>query len=275
MTWTRVCYAAGALTAAAVLLLPPAAAGRATAEDSASIAGDDDTIEPGQTVNVTVNCDAADVKADVWYSPKGSTDERGKTTVDTGADGKATAKIDLSGKVKAGDYSVSVRCGDTNIVKNDFTVIVAEKTKSPSPSQDKSLTVSPNPVAPGGTITITGWCEAGTKDVAVWYGDADGSGDPAAEKSGITAGSDGKVSQSLVVTDDTRPGSYEAALRCGKDGKSQTADFTVSTGGSTAGDGSAASGDGTMLALIGGGMLAVAALGGAIYMQRRGLGASA
>lgn len=265
------------MTVAGVVLLPAVAV---AAEDQVSIASSDEKIEAGQTLNVTVNCEKGDVKATVWYSRKGSTDKNGETSANTDADGKADVEIELPKDVKKGDYSVSVQCGDTNIVKNDFTIIVVEDDKSPSPSasptQDKSMTVSPNTVAPGGTITITGWCDKDTKDAKVYYGAADGSGQPYTEKSGIEAGSDGKVSQSLVVTKDTKPGEYDGVLLCSEDGKTQTAGFTVSTGGTTAGDGTTASGgNGTMLALIGGGMLAAAALGGAIYMQRRGLGVSA
>ncbi|HZE38212.1 MAG TPA: hypothetical protein VE172_05310 [Stackebrandtia sp.] len=262
-------FAGSALVGGALILAAP---GMALADET-KISVTPTTVAAGNSITFKGNCAGETSEAQFWYVLKGSDRKRGNAEGDKKS-GNWQATIAIPDSTEAGTYVASIKCGAEPAVTASFTVTKDEP--SPSPSADTTVTVSPTTVNPGGTITVSGTCDKGADNASIWYGNADGSGQPYAQKDGLSADSSGKISGSLAITPETPTGSYVAVLRCDKSVENPpTASFTVSTGGTTAGDGGSLGGNGTILVLVGGGMLAAASLGGAIYMQRHGFGVAA
>lgn len=137
---------------------------------------------------------------------------------------------------------------------------------------DGEVTVSPTTVEPGGSLTISGACEDATT-ADFWY--VDSNDNTVGGQDGVDGDSDG-IATTLTVGASAVPGAYQAYMRCegDEDDDAGRVSFTISRSGTNAGGGSMAEGDNTMI-LIGGGLLAGAAVVGAMAFQRRGdVGAS-
>lgn len=142
-------------------------------------------------------------------------------------------------------------------------------------AQVENMSVSPQTVEAGHNITISGKCSTMATKANMWYGNADGSGQPYVELDNV-AGTKESISGTLMISHGTAPGHYQAVMHCeGDKDQPTTVKFTVAKGGTKAGDGSSLIGGGNTFILIGGGMLVLAAVGGVVYFRRRDSAVSA
>ncbi|WP_147135004.1 hypothetical protein [Stackebrandtia albiflava] len=125
------------------------------------------------------------------------------------------------------------------------------------------VSVSPQTVEAGHNITVSGGCGNGATTADIWYGTPGGG--PLVVLNDV-AGTAERITGTLLVTGDTPPGVYLAAVQCAG-GAPETTHFNVASGGTKAGDGSLAEGSDTIL-FIGGGMLLAAAIAATFYYRR-------
>ncbi|HIW62673.1 MAG TPA: hypothetical protein H9881_09470 [Candidatus Stackebrandtia excrementipullorum] len=145
--------------------------------------------------------------------------------------------------------------------------VAAVAVLSPAASAKVSnMTVSPQTVAAGHDITITGACDNGSASATMWYGKLDSIGEPLVQLEQVD-GDQNLISGILTITADTPPGSYLAVMQCDRDADELgTVQFNVAHGGTQSrGDSTAAGVDAILFAA--GGMLLLAAMAGTFYYR--------
>lgn len=139
--------------------------------------------------------------------------------------------------------------------------------KDPEHAPGRTLTVTPESLDAGGSITVSGICPAGADTANAWFSRG-GVGMSIADSSGLSVDRrTGRATGSLIVPTHTSAGVYQAWLACEDSELTVMHTFVVADDGPAAGASLAA--DGTQIAALGGGLLTSAVVAGVALAWRR------